>query len=115
MGKGAPVTDWRALQTDIVNEEANLKEQGSLFDLDYEQKKIALIWRVCKAARRHYTWPDQQMLKMGKWIQILGQHNEGAIDEESEQMEAAVGEEEEVASCTKKRRKYWQKQLEFLE
>ena len=36
MGKGAPVTDWRALQTDIVNEEANLKEQGSLFDLDYE-------------------------------------------------------------------------------
>ena len=36
MGKGAPVTDWRALQADIVNEEANLKELGSLFDLDYE-------------------------------------------------------------------------------
>ena len=42
-------------------------------------------------------------------------YNEGAIDEESEQMEAAVEEEEEVARCTKKRRKYSQKQLEFLE
>ena len=42
-------------------------------------------------------------------------YNEGAIDEESEQMEAAVKEEEEVARCTKKRRKYSQKQLEFLE
>ena len=119
--RDAPVTDWRAMQTDIVNEEASLKELGSLFDLDYEIEEDRADLEDVQSSNEALHLARLADAEDGEMdIDFGTTYNEGAIDEESEQMEAAVEEaavevEEEVARCTKKRRKYSQKQLEFLE
>ena len=118
---------------DIVNEEASLKELGSLFDLDYEieedradledvqsSNEALQLARLADAedAEMDIFVPNSRGNKAAANLRPIDfgtTYNEGAIDEDSEQMEAAVEEEEEEACCTKKRRKYSQKQLEFSE
>ena len=88
------MTDWKTIQTDSFNEEAGLKELGTLFHLDCDMEED---WadledvQSSNAALHIARLADSDLWEVD--IDFGSTYNEGAVDDESEQMVAAFEEE----------------------
>ena len=115
------MTEWRAKQTDTVNEEASSKKLGSLFVLDYEIEEDQAYLEDVQSSHEALHLARLADAEDGEVdIDFGTRYIEGAVEDESfifrpRQLLKKKRKQLLAGSLWKKRRIYSRKQLEILE